>query len=495
MAIDKGTDTFLPKGVGSLKTGVVRAVGWATATRFLAQLVNWAMTLATVHFLRPELYGLAAITTTIAAFISEAGSGAMMDVVVQRSSLSEAELPNIFGLVLVINAVCLVLICGVSYPAAWFYGEPQLTILLVVVSLQLIPMSFRAVPRALLDRRLDLKSVSRVDAVARILGGAFVFFLAWAGAGIWALILGPILVATLQAIGYGVAARYFQSPRFSFAGLAYLRHFGGIRMVEQLLWNIYISADVFIIGRVLSADLVGIYYVSRNLAALPVEKFSVTVRPVALPAFSLVQHDRSLAVGYLRKTARLLGFLSFPVLFGIAAVSPQAVSVALGPKWSAAATPVAILAVAMALRPIGLIIPSFLMGMGEFAASLRNTTFNTILFVVAFLIGSHWGLIGVCGAWLVAYPIQLLSAARRAAQVSGTTTVHLLSPLLAPLTGALIMFAAVRSLDAMLAGRLQTLAELLVLVAAGMIVYGAYTLAFMRPVARELLGLARPSRG
>jgi len=493
MAIDKSTDAFLPKGAGSLKGSVVRAVGWAAATRFLAQLINWGMTLATVHFLRPELYGLAAITTTIAAFISQAGSSGIMDVVVQRSSLAETDLRNIFGLVLVINAVCLVLICGVSYPAAWFYGEPQLMILLVVVSLELIPISFRAVPRALLDRRLDLKSVSRVDAVARIVGGLFVFLLAWAGAGIWSLIAGPILVATLQAIGYGVAARYFQLPRFSFAGLAQIRHFGGIRMLEQFLWNIYISADVFIIGRVLGADLVGIYYVSRNLAALPVEKFSVTVRPVALPAFSLVQHDRSLALSHLRKAARLLAFLSFPVLFGIAAVSPQVVALALGPKWSAAATPIAILAVAMAPRPVGLIIPSFLMGMGEFAASLRNTIFNTVLFVVAFLIGSHWGLIGVCTAWLVAYPVQLLSAARRAALVSGTSTGHLLSPLLAPLVGSLIMLAAVRSVDSMMDGRLQASTELPVLVAVGIIVYGAYTLAFMRSVALELFGLARPS--
>ncbi len=210
-----------------------------------------------------------------------------------------------------------------------------------------------------------------------------------------------------------------------FDGLAYtlvnlydILRSGSLRTLEQALWFIYMNSDIFIIGKLLGADTVGVYWVGRNLAAMPIDKFALTVRPAAFPAFALVQHDRAGSLRYLRKAMRLLAFICFPVLFGLAATAPQAVAIALGPKWALAATPVAILAVGMAFRPVGLVITPFLMGLGEFAASFRNTLFAVILFPIAFVIGSHWGLVGVCVAWLVATPLRLLVLIRRAALVS-----------------------------------------------------------------------------
>lgn len=475
----------------SLKSSVLRAVGWATATRFLAQMVNWAMTLATVRFLSPQDYGLMAVTMTIVGFIAQIGSVGVIDAVVQKQNVTDADLPNIFGLVLVINAGCLALLWALAYPVAWFYGEARIATLLQVASLLFAAIVFMAIPRALLDKRLDLKSVSRVDAVARISGGALVLALAWAGAGVWSLIAGPLLVGGLQAVGYSLAAGYFRVPRFQFAGLADIMRIGGLRTLEQFLWSVYINYDVFITGKILGADVLGVYYVSRNLAALPVEKFAVTVRPVAFPAFARVQHDRAEAIFYLRKAMRLLAFVCFPALFGLAATAPQAVAIVLGHKWSVAATPIAILALAMAFRPIGLLIPPFLMGMGEFAASLRNSFFATILVVIAFTVGSHWGITGVCTAWLVAYPIQLMVLVRRAALVSRTSIRSLLLPLFPPLAGALIMYAIVRGTGFLLPRGIGVWPDLLSLVATGVVVYLGYTMIFLRPIVLELARLIR----
>lgn len=475
----------------TLKSNVLRAVGWATATRFLAQMANWAMTLVTIRFLSPQDYGLMAVAMTIVSFVGQIGSVGICDAVVQKQDVADEDLPNIFGLVLVINGGSLLLLWLLAYPAAWFYGEPRLAAVLLVASVLMVPTAFQAIPSALLNKHLDLKAVSQVDAVARISGGALTLGLAWAGGGVWSLIAGPIWIAVLRAVGFTRAARYFQFPHFRFAALAEIIRIGGLRSFEQVLWNIYSNADVFIIGKLLGTDLVGIYYVSRNLAALPVEKFAVTVRPVVFPAFALVQDDRPKALYYLQKATRLLSFISFPVLLGLAATSSQVVALVLGPKWSGAATPVAILAIAMALRPIGLLIPPFLMGLGEFAASVRNTLFGAILFPIAIVIGSHWGLVGVCEAWLAAYPIQLLVLLRRAAIVSRSSISSLLTPIIPPLIGGLLMYAIVRWAGGVLPGNLGTPTELLSLVALGVVVYAGYTLAFLRPLAFEFARLAR----
>ncbi|MGH7085136.1 MAG: hypothetical protein ACREFN_09130, partial [Acetobacteraceae bacterium] len=99
--------------------------------------------------------------------------------------------------------------------------------------------------------------------------------------------------------------------------------------------------------------------------------------------------------------------------------------------------------------------------------------------------------VGVCEAWLAAYPIQLLVLVRRAALVSHSSISSLLTPIVPPLIGALLMYAIVRWAGGVLPGGLGTPADLLSLVAIGVFVYAGYTLAFLRPLAFELARLAR----
>jgi teichuronic acid exporter len=475
----------------TLKQSVVRAVGWTTATRFVGQLAAWAMTLVTIRFLRPQDYGLMAITMTVTGFIASLGSVGIIDAVIQDRSASDQDLRSVFGLVLLLNGGCLVLLCVLAYPAAWFYGQPRLVALLQAASLLFVGTAFQAMPRAMLVKRLDLKTVSRIDLVAAIACGGLVLTLAVVGFGVWSLLAGPILAASLQALGLSLAADYCDWPSFRFGNLTRVARFGGLRTGENILWNIYINSDIFIIGKLLGHDVVGIYYVARNLAAMPVRQFVTTVKPAAFPAFALLQDDRAEAFRHVVKAIRLVAFVCFPVLFGLAAVAPEIVPLVLGRRWSAAAMPVAILAVAMTLQVVGPAIQPFLAGMGEFGASFRNTLFATILFPTAFAIGSHWGLMGVCVAWLVACPIQLANLFHRVSMVAQASIGSLVSPLLAPLAGSLIMYAVVRTFATASPFGGGGWTDLTALVITGMLVYFGFTVIMMRPVVHELVNLAK----
>jgi O-antigen/teichoic acid export membrane protein len=475
----------------SIKHSVLRAVGWATATRFVGQLANWAMTFATVRLLRPEDYGLMAMTMAIAGFVQSLSYVGLSDAIVQNRRLSDDDLRSVFGLILLVNAACLLLLCGLAYPAAWFYGEQRLVLLLQCASLMFVPIALQAIPRATLEKRLDLKTVSRIELVSNVAGGAFVLALAWVGAGVWALISGMLFTTLLRSLGFGLVVPYFRCPRFTLRNRTDILHFGGLRTAEQFLWALYANSDVFVIGKLLGPGILGIYSVSYYVAALPIDKLAIVIKPVAFPAFAQVQDDRAEALRYLEKALRILAFLCFPIFFGIAATAPQIVDIALGPKWIEAVTPLSIVALGMALRPVGLVIPSFLMGIGEVGASFRNTLFATILFPIAFIVGGQWGLVGVCAAWLVAYPLQLFSLIRRVALVTKTPIMRLVRPLLSPLTGSLTMYLVVRASAALLPDSLAAWSSVAWLVATGVLVYFCYALVFLRPLLEELADLVR----
>jgi teichuronic acid exporter len=244
---------------------VLSAVGWATTTRFAAQLANWAMTLITVGLLSPQDYGLMAITMAVAGFLASMSSTGFANVIVQNHRISEDELRAVFGVLLVINAACLALLCALAPLAAWFYGEPRLVALLLVASLMFVAIALQAIPRATLEKKLDLKTASRIDLVSNITGGALTLLLAWNWnkAGVWSLVVGMLFTTFLKAIGLGLAAPYFRRPLFAHRNLSEILRFGGLRSLESVLWAIYSSSDVFIIGKLLGADILGVYSVSH----------------------------------------------------------------------------------------------------------------------------------------------------------------------------------------------------------------------------------------
>jgi teichuronic acid exporter len=477
--------------VRELKHRVRTALVWAAGTRFIGQAANWALTLATVRFLHPEEYGLMAMTMAITGFLQSFSYAGFADAIIQSREIRDADLSSAFGMILLVNGACLVALCVLAYPAADFYGEPRLVPLIQVSSLLFIAIAFQTIPRATLDKRLDVKTVSRAELISNVIGGALVLGLAVIGAGAWALVAGLLFSSFFRLAAFNYAAPFFRFPRFAFREISGILRAGWLRTGESALWYLYSNADVFIVGKAFGADVLGIYSIARNFAALPVEKLALVVKPVAFPAFVQVQHDYATALGYLRKAMRLLAFATFPIFFGVSAVAPWITAVILGPKWNEVAAPLAILALATIGRPIGILVSPFLVGIGQFVASFKNTLIASILFPAAFLIGSYWGMSGVCVASLIAYPLHLLSLLRRVALVTNTPIMSLIWPLLSPLAGSLIMYIAVRAMAAILPVNTDSVESLLLLVITGAAFYLNYALLLQRGVFLEFLHFAR----
>ena len=192
-----------------LKYRVRRALGWAAGTRFIAQAANWALTLATIRFVRPEEYGLMAMTMSILGLMQAFGYGGFTDVVIQRREISQAQLRSIYGMILLINGACLALFFMAAYPTALFYGQPRVIPLIQVSSLIFIPVAFQAIPRAMLEKQLDLRAVSRAELISSVAAGVLVLGLAAAGAGAWALVAGFLFATFCRLVLFFCASAFF----------------------------------------------------------------------------------------------------------------------------------------------------------------------------------------------------------------------------------------------------------------------------------------------
>jgi O-antigen/teichoic acid export membrane protein len=483
--------TMAVSETADLKRRVMAAVGWAAVTKFVGQALNWVITLIVIRILTPEDYGLMALTAVFLGFFNALTEAGFADSIVQSNAIGDEALRSLFGFVLAANLGLFIVLGLAAYPIAWFYAEPRLILLLQVAGINFLLLAFCTIPQARLTKALDLRRLTRVDLVANLAGGGLtVLVLALAGAGVWALLGGMLVTTGMRVILLAAIMPYFPRPSFAVRGMRAIFSFGATRVIEQMTWFLYNSSDALIVGKALGNEALGVYSVALNIATLPVTKIS-GIKSIAFPTFALVQDQRDKAVAYLIKAVRLLGLFSFPIFFGMSSIAPEFVRVFLGPKWVDATIPLQLIAAVMVLRVPALVMPSFLHGLGHVRASLNNTILGLLIFPVAFLVGSHWGVVGVAAAWAVTYPIFFLQLVWHVSRVAEVAVVDLLNPLLLPGAAASIMYGIVVTTRLIMPDGLSPGFELAVLVVSGAAVYAVVLGCFGRQVLAEATALLR----
>jgi O-antigen/teichoic acid export membrane protein len=474
----------------SLRQTVVSAVGWSTGIKVAFQLVSWVMTLAVIRILTPDDYGLMAITQVCINFTAVFADIGLGDALVQQGNTPEPVAAAVFGVSIVLSAVLTGVLSLAAYPIAQCYGDPRLVPLIQAASLGFLCNGLATLPRAYLTKSLRIRPMFIMELSSGLIGSVVVIVLACAGCGVWSLMLGMLAASVVNLLGFAVLTRdYFVRPSLDLALIRPLYSFGAYRTLSVIAWLLFNSADTLIIGCVLGPAELGLYTVALNFAGMPLNKIAPVLNSVAFPAFAMVQGRPAEARFYAEKATRLMAVVSVPVFFGMSAVAPEIVDLVFGPKWAAAKPILAVLSMAITFRAILLVIPNYLSGIGDARASFRCMAFGLLLFPPAFLIGCHWGVEGVCYAWLLGYPVMFAFAARVASGRGRLDFPTVLAIPLRPVAAGIVMLAAVWGLRPYIPGGAPEAVRVAMLAAAGAATYGAVMILAFPTLALEIVAL------
>lgn len=450
------------------------------------------MTIIVVRLLNPEDYGLMSMAAVVIAFLMLVNEIGVGPAIVQRASISRDLLRQAFGIAISCNLLLLVVLWLATPAIAAFFGEPQLVSIIRTLSLQFLIIPFATLPSAMLVRDLNFKRKSIVELTANVAGGATSLILAIQGLGVWSLVWGSLVLMVMQSVGYMVSAPCFVRPSLSYRGAKDILTFGALITTDRLLWFFYSRADVVIVGKILGSEVLGFYAVAMQLASLPMQKVNAILNDIAFPAFSKVQMDIEKISQYITKAIRVVSLIAFPVFLGISAVSQSFVNVVLGVQWIDAALPLAILAWIMPLRMISNLITSALQGIGKVGVSVGNLVYAAVLIPAALLIGTQWGVIGVCWAWSISFPIVTCIEIWRSRSYIGMGFVELSRSIIRPLTGSVLMWVGVTLLSVSASENFVSPIGLLLLVSVGVAIYAVSAFFTDRRVLKEAMSLMQP---
>ena len=470
------------------------AVLWRSGSQIVAQLLSWGSTLFVVRILDPSDYGMFAMTQVVLAFLTFLNGYGFASSLIRAERIEPYRLRQTFGLLLLLNGGLALAQLAIAPLAAAHYHQPAVATLLRWQSLLYLSTPFVAIPEVLLIRRLQYRPLALVTIAATALGAATAISLALAGAGVWTLVVAPIVIFWARALGLVAVTRCWLVPSFDLKGTGAMVGFGAALLVNQGFWVIQSQADVFIAGRALDPHSLGLYAEALFLTQIFSSRFVPPLNEVAFPAYARLQQDPERLAASFLTAVRLIMAIALPLYFGLAVTAAPAVATLFGPKWLAMAPLVAILALAMPWMTLQILFAPALNALGKPQVTARISACGAVLMPATFLVAVRFGATGMAWGWTVAFPLLAAVTWLQARRHVGVTLAGLVDAVTPSLLAAAGMVAMVWALRALLPP-LPAPALFALLASAGAAAYALLLRIGAPALVEEVLGLVvRPRR-
>jgi O-antigen/teichoic acid export membrane protein len=347
------------------------------------------------RLLTPADFGLVAMVTAITGLGQAFADLGLSEATIQREDISHDQVSTLFWINVAIGLGLTMLSAGLAPVLAWFYREPRLTNITLVVSLTFLIGGLRVQHDALLKRQMRFLSLALRDVASSALAVPVAIIMARRGAGYWAIVALPLATnATRMALSW-LGVRWMPGlPRLD-ANVRSLVAFGGNVATSYILGILNRSADSILIGWKWGAEPLGLYSRAYNLLMLPVRQLSAPVGNVLVPTFSRVQHDPERFARYYLRSVSLLTWISTPVFGFLFVAAEPVIVIVLGDRWRAAAPVFQILAISALPQLLLDMTVWSLVSRGHSNRLLKLLLIISPIIVCSFAIGLPFGIKGV----------------------------------------------------------------------------------------------------
>jgi O-antigen/teichoic acid export membrane protein len=417
----------------SYRTQVLSGFAWNLASSAATQVFRFVLAILLARLLTPSDYGIAGMTLVFSSLVLSFSDLSMGAGLVQRHEIDEADRSTVFwtsagmGLLLMLAGFAL------AKPLAWFYGNPQVAPLFVVVSTSFLLVSLQTTQASLLQREMRFREINIRIVAGVVVGGIVGLVAALLGAGAWALILQQVTASATSTLLLWVFSSWRPQLVFSSESLRRLSGFGLNLLGARLLVYLNRNADNILVGRFLGSASLGAYSVAYNLMYLPLDRLILPIQEAIFPAYSRWQDDRDRLVDVWLRLNRVVTAVVAPTMVGLLVVAPDFIDVILGHRWHAAVPVVQVLAVIAIVQSVAGLGERVLSALGRTRTIFRFTIVDCALTVPAFVLGLRWGIVGVAVCYAsVTIPMNLTFAVltSRALRVSPGRVLGSLAPVL-----------------------------------------------------------------
>jgi PST family polysaccharide transporter len=405
----------------------------------LRTVITIGSTAVLARLLSPSDFGLVAMATVVTELAGLLGAFGLANMLVQRRVINRLQLDTVFWASLGLGTLIAGVVLLLSFAAGWLFAAPDVGRLLRLLCLNFVLNSLTAVPWAVLARLMRYQTDFWIQLTVVVVRTAAAILSAWAGLGMWSLVVGALVGSGVNAALGLRAARYWPRFRMHWPVLANSWRTSSSYLGNALLHYTNSNLDLMLIGRTLGATALGYYQNARALTDEIRGRIAMPIQHVLFPAFSALQTDPAAFRRLVLRASRLLSAVVIPVGFGVSALAELLVRVLYGPKWLPMVVVMSMFGFSAAIRASAAISIPLFNATDRVGLALRYNLVGTALLLCAVLVAMPWGVEAVAMGVALASLYPLVSM-RAAYALIGLRLADLVAVLGPPLVAAGLMW-------------------------------------------------------
>jgi O-antigen/teichoic acid export membrane protein len=392
---------------GGLARRAAAGAVWSLAQSLLTRITAFVTVLILARLLSPADFGIVAIAATLIPILQVLADLGITMYVQQHPAPTRLIYDTYFWISVSIALVGGVALFFCAPFIADLFGEPSAGPVMQGIAPTALLVTLGAVPQTMLRKELRFRAISVQGMIAAIASQGVAVATAFAGFGVWALVLQTLTLQFLATLLAWIATRYRPSFQVSRSELVTMVRFGGnyvassgIQTASTLLINL-------IITQVLGVTALGYLNIVQRLVDVVTGVALTAVLQVSTVAFAMIRESvERLRSGYLRSFSTLYTLL-VPTMVFIAASAEHLVPFMYGDQWGASIGPGMVLAIT-GIFSVNALDHSLYAGVGRPVLWTVYALYSSVVLIAAAWAGSHWGLLGVAWGGLVATSVITL---------------------------------------------------------------------------------------
>ncbi len=310
---------------------IAKGAAWLMGFKLLDKSIGLISTLVLVRVLTPSDFGLVAMAMAVVALLELMGAFGFDSALIQRQDTERSHFDTAWTFNVIFGVSIALLLVAAAGPAADFYREPRLELMLPVLAIGAVVGGFENIGTVAFRKELNFRMEFTFLLVKRVAVFVVVITLALTLRSFWALIF-----ATIAGKLIGVIISYLlhpYRPRLSLAARGDLFHFSKWLFISNLLQFLHNRSTDFILGRTVGGHGLGVYNLAAEIAAMPSTELIAPLNRAVYPAYAQLARAKEKLVARFLEVYGLISLLSFPVAVGLFCLSDLVVALLLGPQW------------------------------------------------------------------------------------------------------------------------------------------------------------------
>lgn len=380
---------------------IIASLFWKLMERGGTQGIQFIVQIVLARLLLPEEYGIIAIVNVFILLANVFVQSGLNTALIQKKDADEVDFSSVFYVSIFIAGLLYVIIFLSAPFIAEFYHNPQLIAVLRVLSIILFFGAINSIQNAYVAKAMLFRKLFFSSLWAIVISGVFGIATAYAGWGVWALVVQQIINQLLITVILWFTVKWRPQLVFSFKKVRILFSYGWKLLASYILNTLYTDMRTLVIGRVFSASILGFYNRGKQFPQLIINNINGSIQSVMLPALSSHQDDKIKVKNLMKKSITMSSFLVFPVMMGLAVTAEPLVEIVLTIKWLPAVPFIQIYCLILAFRPIHTANAQAINALGRSDIFLRIEITRTIIGIVVLIVSIPFGVLAIAFGELI----------------------------------------------------------------------------------------------